>query len=79
MLCSRIVFTYASTGADGRPDAGEWTGLVLWIMKSGGEPWLSSIRPEELTGFLSETGWTYLPETEGTGKHGVEYFGVATK
>jgi len=39
----------------------------------------SSIRPEELTGFLHETSWTYLPEAEGTGKHGVEYFGVATK
>ena len=76
---SRIAFTYASTGADGRPDAGDWTGLVLWIMKSGGEPWLSSIRPEELTGFLSETGWTFLPETESTGKHGIEYFGVAVR
>ena len=76
---SRIAFTYTSTGADGRPDAGKWTGLVLWIMKSSREPWLSSIRPEELPGFLSETGWTYLPEAEGTCNHGVEYFGVATR
>jgi len=76
---SRIVFTFTAIGADGRPDAGKWTGLVLWIMKSSQEPWLSSIRPEELTGFLHETGWIHLPEAEGTGKHGVEYFGVATK
>jgi methyltransferase (TIGR00027 family) len=76
---SRIVFTYASTGADGRPDGGKWTGLILWLMRSSGEPWVSSIRPEELAGFLSETGWTYLSEAEGTGKHGVEYFGVATR
>ena len=76
---SRIVFTYTATGADGRPDAGKWTGLVLWILKSSREPWLSSIRPEELPGFLAETGWTYLPETQGTGRHGVEYFGVATR
>jgi methyltransferase (TIGR00027 family) len=76
---SRIVFTYTATGADGLPDAGKWSGLVLWIMKSSREPWLSSIRPEELADFLTETGWTYLPEIEGAGKHGVEYFAVATK
>jgi len=76
---SRIVFTYTATGADGRPDAGKWTGLVLWIMKSSREPWLWSIRPEELSAFLHETGWTYLSETEGAGKYGVEYFGVATR
>jgi methyltransferase (TIGR00027 family) len=76
---SKIVFTYTATGADGRPDAGKWTGLVLWILKSSREPWLWSIRPEELIGFLHETAWTYLPETEGAGKHGVEYFGVATR
>jgi methyltransferase (TIGR00027 family) len=76
---SRIVFTYTSTGADGRPDAGKWTGLVLWILKSSREPWLWSIRPEELSVFLHETGWTFLPETGGSGKHGIEYFGVATR
>ena len=76
---SRIAFTYTATGADGRPDAGKWTGLVLWILKASREPWLSSIRPEELADFLAETGWTYLPATEGTSKHGVEYFAVASK
>ncbi|MFC1524433.1 class I SAM-dependent methyltransferase [Thermodesulfobacteriota bacterium] len=76
---SRIVFTFTATGGDGRPDAGKWTGLVLWIMRSSGEPWLWSIRPEELPGFLHGTGWTYFPEIEGAGKHGVEYFGVATR
>jgi len=76
---SRIAFTYTATGADGRPDAGKWTGLVLWILRSSGEPWLWSIRSEELSGFLHETGWTYLPETEGAGKYGVEYFAVASR
>jgi methyltransferase (TIGR00027 family) len=76
---SRIAFTYAATGADGRPDAGKWTGLVLWIMRFSREPWRWSICPEEMSDFLDETGWTYLPETEGAGKHGIEYFGVATR
>lgn len=76
---SRIVFTYVSTGMDGLPDAGRWTVLVRWILRSSGEPWLWSIRPEEMAGFLKETGWTYTPEVEGLGKHGVEYFGVAIR
>ncbi len=76
---SRIVFTYVSRGMDGLPDAGRWSGLVRWIMKSSGEPWLWSISPEEMKGFLTETGWTFTPEIEGVGKHGVEYFGVAIR
>ena len=78
--CSRIVFTYICTGADGRPDIGRWTGLLLWILKVSGEPWFWSIRLEELCKFLEETGWTYAPELVGmTGKHGVEYLGVGIK
>jgi methyltransferase (TIGR00027 family) len=77
---SQIAFTYIPTGVDGRPDAGRWTGLILWLMKIGGEPWIWSIRPEELGLFLEETGWTNIPEPAGTtGKHGVEFYGVATK
>ncbi|UCE65847.1 MAG: SAM-dependent methyltransferase [Candidatus Zixiibacteriota bacterium] len=77
---SRIAFTYIGTGADGRPDVGRWTGLVLWILRAGGEPWLWSIRPEELGGFLEESGWTNAPELVGTkDKHGVEFFGIAVK
>ena len=77
---SRIAFTWIPTGADGRPDAGPWTGLVLWIFKAAGEPWIWSIRPEALGLFLKETGWTHTPELEGaTGRHGVEFFGVATR
>lgn len=53
---SRIVFSYITTGADGRPDAGPWTGLMLWLQKIFGEPWLWSIRPEELGSFLKESG-----------------------
>ena len=77
---SRIAFTYIGTGADGRPDAGRWTGLVLWILKVTGEPWLWSIRPDELSRFLEKTGWTNAPELAGsTGKNGVEFFGVARR
>lgn len=53
---SRIVFSYIPPGADGRPDAGPWTGLMLWLQKMVGEPWLWSIRPEALGRFLEETG-----------------------
>ena len=75
---SRIAFTYICTGADGRPDAGRCTGLVLWILKVTGEPWLWSIRPEELGRFLEETGWTNAPElARSTGRNGVEFLGVA--
>ncbi len=77
---SRIAFTYVPTGTDGRPDAGQWTGLVLWLLKVGGEPWIWSIRPEELGQFLEESGWTYAPVLAGsTDKHGVEFYGVAAK
>ncbi len=77
---SRIAFTYISTGADGRPDAGPWTGLVLWILKVTGEPWLWSIRPEQLDRFLEETGWTNTPGLVWpTGRHGVEFLGVAIR
>lgn len=76
---SRIAFSYIPTNADGQPDAGPWTGLVLWILKISGEPWLWSIQPEELGCFLKETGWTNSPELAGTiRKHGVEFYTVAT-
>jgi methyltransferase (TIGR00027 family) len=77
---SRVAFSYIPKGKDGRPDVGRWTGLMLWLQKIVGEPWLWSIRPEELDLFLEETGWEYKPEKKGTSlKHGVEYFIVARK
>ncbi len=77
---SRIAFTYIGTNADGRPDAGPWTRLLLWSLKLNGEPWLWSIRPEQLNRFLEETGWMSAPELLGTNnKHGVEFFAVAVK
>jgi len=77
---SRIAFTYIATGADGRPDAGRWTGLVLWILKVAGEPWLWSMQPEKLGPFLRDRGWTNAPELVGTtNKHGVEFLGVAAR
>jgi methyltransferase (TIGR00027 family) len=77
---SRIAFTYVGTCVDGRPDAGRWTGLALWILKASGEPWLWSMRPGELARFLEETGWTNAPDLVGTSsRRGVEYLGVASK
>ena len=77
---SRIVFTYIGTGADGRPDIGRWTDLVLWILKLSGEPWLWSIRPDELDQFFEETGWTNAPElVDSNNKYGVEFLGIAIK
>jgi methyltransferase (TIGR00027 family) len=77
---SRIAFTYVGTMADGRPDAGPWTSLLLWTLKVNGEPWLWSIRPDQLSRFLEETGWRSAPDLLGTtNKHGVEFFGVAVK
>ena len=77
---SRIAFTYVGTRSDGRPDAGPWARLVLWILKVGGEPWLWSIRPEELGLFLKEHGWIIAPNlTVSSCRRGVEFFGVAMK
>jgi methyltransferase (TIGR00027 family) len=77
---SRIVFSYIPTGAHGRPDAGRWTGMMLWLQQAAGEPWSWSIRPEELGLFLEETGWTHASGLAGTtAKHGVEFYAVATK
>ena len=77
---SRIVFTYMPAREDGRPDAGPWTGLVLWLLKVGGEPLLWSLQPEDLGQFLEEVGWTNAPELGGdTGKYGIELYAVATK
>lgn len=77
---SRIAFSYIPTGADGRPDAGPWTGLMIWLQKAAGEPWLWSVRPDELGPFLSQTGWCHIPEPSGArDKNGVEFFVAATK
>ncbi len=79
-LKSRIAFTYIPTGRDGRPDAGPWTNLVLWILAHNGEPWLWSIRSEELDRFLNTSGWIYAPELTGaTQKYGLEWYAVATR
>jgi hypothetical protein len=66
--------------ADGRPDADRWTRLILWLLKFAGEPWLWSIRPEELGRFLTETGWTNAAEPAGSlPKIGVKLLGAARK
>lgn len=77
---SRIAFSYIPAGADGRPDVGRWTGLILWVQKAAGEPFVWSMRPEELGSFLEESGWpNTLTLAETTCKHGVEFYAVATK
>ena len=75
-----MVFSYIPTGADGRPDAGRWTGLMLWLQKVAGEPWLWSIHPEALGPFLAETGWEKdSKQVWAKQKYGVEFYAMATK
>jgi methyltransferase (TIGR00027 family) len=77
---SRIAFTYVGTRSNGRPDAGPWTWLVLWLLKVVGEPWLWSIPPEELCPFLNEHDWTTADDqTELSDKCGIEFHGIAVK
>ena len=76
---SRIAFSYFSTGPDGRPDVGPYPGLMLWLQKVVGEPWLWSVRPEELSLFLEGKGWTNVESPETKRKYGVEHYGVAAK
>ena len=77
---SRIAFTYVGMRSNGRPDAGPWTWLVLWLLKIGGEPWLWSIPAEELGAFLNEHDWT-IPDdqTEPSDRCGIEFYGIAVK
>ena len=77
---SRIVFSYLPCDAQDRLDVGRWTGLMLWLQKVAGEPWLWSIRPNQLVPFLAQTGWKHsLGQAQTPPKHGVEFFAVASK
>ncbi len=77
---SRVCFSYLPMGKDGRPYVGRWTGLMVWLQKAVGEPWLWSIRPEKIGIFLKETGWTISRErVEKQEQYGVEFFCAATK
>lgn len=77
---SRIAFTYFPADEKGQLDVGRWTGLMLWLQKLIGEPWLWSIAPEALSPFLRELGWRVDPAQAGTTvKHGVEFYAVASK
>ena len=77
---SRIAFSYIPTGTDGRLDAGPRTGMMLWLQKVGGEPWLWSILPEDLGSFLEETSWKINGDHQWAArKFGVEYFVAAER
>ena len=77
---SRFVFSYIPASDDGRLDAGRWTGLMLWLQKSIGEPWLWSIRPQELGAFLQGAGWQNAPQlVEPVGQQGIESYAVAVR
>ncbi|MDJ0805979.1 MAG: SAM-dependent methyltransferase [Gammaproteobacteria bacterium] len=77
---SRMAFTYIGSRSNGRPDAGPWTWLILWLLKIGGEPWLWSISAEEILLFLNEHGWTIAKDqTELIDKCGIEFHGIAIK
>ncbi len=75
---SRIAFSYIPTGKDGRPDAGKWTGLVLWLQTRIGEPWLWSIRPDDLGSYVRQFGWTLdRGPDDAREKFGIEFFEAA--
>jgi O-methyltransferase involved in polyketide biosynthesis len=77
---SRMAFTYIGTRANGRPDAGPWTWLVLWILRVGGEPWLWATPAEELRSFLNEHGWEIADNwTKSSDRYGVEFHGIAVR
>jgi methyltransferase (TIGR00027 family) len=77
---SRMAFTYIGTRANGRPDAGPWTWLVLWILKVSGEPWLWATPAEELRSFLNEHGWEIADDrTKSSDRYGVEFHGIAVR
>ena len=77
---SRIAFTYIRSRPDGKPDAGPRSGLMLWLLKIGGEPWLWSTTDEDLKKLLDETGWKYSNHlTDSENKRGIEYFAAAVK
>lgn len=73
---SRFAFSYIPSGVDGRPGVGRWTGLMLWLQKIIGEPWIWSVHPEELGPFLEESGW---PKVLKADKYGVEFFVAAAR
>lgn len=74
---SKIAFTYVGKGADGRPYAGPKTGLMLWLLKVSGEPWLWATSLIELSDLLLANGWKY--SNEEVNKNGIEFFACATK
>ncbi len=77
---SRFVFSYIPSSSDGKLDVGRWTGLMLWLQKAMREPWIWSIRPDELETFLKNLGWTSLIASEEINKrHGVEFFALGQK
>jgi methyltransferase (TIGR00027 family) len=77
---SRMAFTHISTGKNGRPDAGPWSWLILWLLEKNGEAWRFSLSPAELDQFLEHTGWHNRAEPLGPStRHGVEYFALATR
>lgn len=77
---SHFAFTYVGTLPNGRPDAGPWTWLVLWLLNVSGEPWLWSIPAEELCLFLNAHNWSIADDrTKPSDKCGIEYHGIAVK
>ena len=77
---SRVAFTYIGTRANGRPDAGPWTWLVLWILKVNGEPWLWATAAGELRSFLNEHGWEIADDRKKlSDRYGVEFHGIAVR
>ena len=76
---SQMGFSYLPADKTGRLDVGRWTGLMLFLQKTTGEPWLWGIHPERLQLFLSELGWSVDSAKAGTViKRGAEFFVLAS-
>ena len=75
---SRVVFSYIPSGTDGLPHVGSWSGFMRFLQKLTGEPWLWSVKPDELNDFLSPLGWSESSDPAGhTSFHGIEHYAVA--
>ena len=74
---SKIAFTYVGQAANGKPDAGPKSKLMLWILKTFGEAWLWSTKENDLRKLLFSNDWKMLNGENQNKKLGVEYFTMA--
>jgi len=67
---SRFVFTHAIPG---------YRRIVSTLTRMIAEPWQSSVRSEDLPGYVEGTGWTLISDVDTDSAHGVERYAVAAR